>query len=213
MASFAMREELDKLGEALAQQLASDSHQQFPPSDAELDCMLRATTDVSLGDADPYGDGDQRFLSDRGAPKSEAQPLRDLWCSGGDFRKLVYTRKATGEGKASPFICACFFGDVQTVHSALATARAEGGDALFRLLERRESTMRFTPLLACVAGTKMHRATDASGELDVKRASDCFIIAEALLGAGANVAAKDVAGETGLSVGSLREGGTAMAQK
>jgi len=104
-------------------------------------------TDVDMNDKDPYGDGDQREV---GASGMEGEPsrqiLRRLWSTGGDLEHyLIYNGY-------SPFMMACVVGNLKTV-KRLIIATSEG--ELGKLLERRETGMRMTPLLVTLALSKV----------------------------------------------------------
>ena len=73
----------------------------------------------------------------------------------------------------SDFMRSCVLGEVEAVRTALAAARADGGDTLFHLLERGELHLRIPPLHAIIVQ-----------------------VARLLLDAGARADAKDIAGYT-----------------
>jgi hypothetical protein len=150
---------------------------------AQFAAKLAPSTDAARNAADAFGDGDQRAVVAL-LPGTPGQDLIDAWACGMDFNPLEPCRAA----EHSQLLCDAFFGRVVAVEAALAASRAAGGDALRRTLERRETMLRFTPLLACISGAR--REPPLAGEHDHAR------VLKALLAAGANANARDVAGFT-----------------
>ena len=141
-------------------------------------------TDVKKNDSDPFGSGDQSEIG--GRPQSEmpggkAQKLREVWAGGGDFNPDEINFPHTD------FLRAVYRGDVKAVKRSL-TFCGDDEQKKFELVNRRESILRLSPLIACVASTRKVRGPAAvSGVL----ASE---IAKLLIEAGADVHAKDIAG-------------------
>jgi hypothetical protein len=167
--------------------------------DAVLHDALASTCDTALNASDAFGDGDQKPLLN----VMNSHPLRQLWSSSGDlFEKLDASPCAM-----SPFWVACFNGDKDAVRRAVDDARKadmnsthaeilssetpEGVSPLTRLLEKRESNLRYPPLHAVVAGARC-LARHAPIASFVETAS-------VLVAAGARVDSRDVAGHTALA--------------
>jgi len=167
--------------------------------DAVLHDALASTCDTALNAFDAFGDGDQKPLLN----VMNSHPLRQLWSSSGDlFEKLDASPCAM-----SPFWVACFNGDKDAVRRAVDDARKadmnsthaeiltsetpEGVSPLTRLLEKRESNLRYPPLHAVVAGARC-LARHAPSASFVETAS-------LLVAAGARVDSRDVAGHTALA--------------
>eukprot|EP00873_Tetraselmis_striata_P036316 jgi/Tetstr1/456580/TSEL_043298.t1 len=152
--------------------------------------ILAATCDARINAADPYGDGDQSLLVGN-MPGDPGQSLREVWCSGADFNPIHPSNSF------STFATACFVGDANVVRSEINAARELGPDALTRLLEKRESSLRVPPIIVVIAGARslIEPAFAAAFRSWVKRGSvDHSACAEALLDAGCRIDAQDVAG-------------------
>lgn len=132
------------------------------------------------GFADIYGDGDQSRVNGH-LPTSPGQRLRDFWSASGDFYKIV----ARG---GSAFMRHCFLGRAAQVKAAI-DATEPGSEARMQLLELRESTLRFPPLMTCICGAKNVEIMGLTG-------GDYLLTADYLCAAGANVNCRDVAGYT-----------------
>lgn len=102
----------------------------------------------------------------------------------------------------SPFARACYLGRAGEVASALAAATAAGGEAVGRLLERRESMLRLSPLLCAVCGSRQ-RPPSVPADADHRR------VVSLLLAAGARVGARDVAGYAAVHHATLSGSGAA----
>jgi hypothetical protein len=155
----------------------------LPGLRAQYAATLARSTDMARNAADAYGDGDQSAVVAH-MPGTPGQDLVDAWASGMDFNPLDPCRAA----EHSPLLLDAFFGRFAAVEAALSAARAAGGDALKRTLERRETLLRFSPLLACISGARMEPPLGGS--------EDHMRVVRALLAAGANANARDVAGYT-----------------
>jgi hypothetical protein len=106
-------------------------------------------TNVDRNDADVTGDGDQSSIHLNFAGK---QFYRDLFGNGGDLHEHAKF------GRLSPFAMACITGMVGTVETSLKQASSspssdplKPSEALIRLLETRETSMRVSPLLMIVS--------------------------------------------------------------
>lgn len=139
------------------------------------------------GDADPFGDADQSLV-----PNPSTHPLRAAWSTGLDVQIAVLVN----DDALSMHRAAWRF-DMYTVENLLEKARSavERGeaDAMTKLLERRVSMLRLTPLhYACHATRSLHTVS--------QQVSDAaYAVVEALCKAGARVDARDIAGYTPLS--------------
>ncbi len=143
-------------------------------SEQMLQVIHSAGTNKSMNVGDPFGDGDQSTLSAK-----NATVLWDVWTSGGDFFQLV------SSNRISQFGMACLKGDLQRVKQMLGQVQSEERN---RLLERRESITRVTPLMFCVLGAKM--LFENQGPFRWVEVS------KELLQHGAKVDARDIAGHT-----------------
>lgn len=127
---------------------------------------LGSDDDVS----DPYGNGDQSKL--RGF---EAMKLRTQWASGLDYNPET-------NWKLSNWCKACFFGDKNEVQKYISGINSEEDKK--RLLEKRESMIRFCGILHVICGARMNPCADH------------ISIAQILIEAGCRLDVKDVAGYT-----------------
>jgi hypothetical protein len=119
--------------------------------------LAKNGTNVQQNDADPFGDGDQSAIS-----KKKRQYHRELFAQGGDIAECF------GSGRISEFAVACVTGNVPKVKELLEAANkpedaAVPPDALVQLLERRETSMRLSPLLLIVSAGKNISPGGASG--------------------------------------------------
>lgn len=147
--------------------------------------LVRNGTNVELNDRDPYGDGDQSRLM--GSRKSQ-QAHRDLFAEGGDFFE-----SASVQGTISDFSMMCMLGSVQKVEELLKRAddqgQAHAPQELVHLLEKRETSMRCSPLLLLVSVGKNLGGFPEQHKQQIK-------VAEVLLRYGARPDARDVVGKT-----------------
>ena len=163
--------------------------------DARHDALAR-TCDTRLNAEDEYGDGDQRPILNL----LKGRPLRELCSSSGDlFEKLDGTPCGM-----SPFWVACFNGDAAAVRRHIDDCRqterskrskedppsSQPPSELTRLLEKRESMLRYLPLHAVVEGARCLPSRPAASFVDA---------AAALVAAGARVDSRDIAGHTALA--------------
>lgn len=138
-------------------------------------------------EADPYGDGDQTLLRN-----PSTHPLRAAWSTGLDVQFAVLT-----EEEAFGMHRSAWQFDLEDVHDLIREARqtAERGQshAMTKLLERRISLLRLTPLhYACHAARSLRTVSAADSET-------AYAVVDALCKAGARVDARDIAGYTPLS--------------
>ena len=148
--------------------------------------VIAKTTNVKKNDSDPFGNGDQSDIP--GRPQSElpggvACKLREIWAYGADFNPDQATFPH------SDFMRAVDRGDVKAVKRSLNFC-GDDERKKFELVNRRESILRYSPLIACVAATRSVRGPAAvSGRAALE-------IATLLIEAGADVQAKDLVGNS-----------------
>jgi hypothetical protein len=153
-------------------------------------------TDVRANDEDPYGDGDQSNIS-----TLNSQFYRELFSAGGDINHLA----DLGLQPLSEFAKNCISGHVKEVKRALERAKEQSSpeslsenhppDALQRLLEKRETSLRLSPLLMIVSmGKNVHLEHDEAANRIV--VENQVAVAKLLLEYGARPNAKDVCGKT-----------------
>ena len=148
-------------------------------SSSEMENLLALSTDIGRNKDDPYGDGDQ---SEHHAESSEGKILRGVWASGADYSE-------TFNAGISIIHRLCVQGDVKNLKRLLE--RSDEFE-LPRLLEKRISALRVTPLMATVTARRM--LPDEALRHVTRR--DHVEVAKLLLKAGARTEAKDVAGHT-----------------
>ena len=105
----------------------------------EMINYLSLSTDLERNEDDPYGDGDQ---SEHKVLSPEGNALRSVWSSGADYAEVVQN---------SMIHRLCLLGSVQSVERLIH--RSEGAE-LPRLLEKRVSVLRVTPLMATVTARR-----------------------------------------------------------
>ena len=189
--------------------------------------IAAAPTDLSVGERDPLGDGDQSALEahPRAAGFAKAQRLFDVWGQGADWQPPETLRET------EPFAALCWLGMAEGVRREIARARradaataaatagggsAGGGSAagagagaapvqpqprssaLTRLLETRNALHRFAPLHACVDGSRQYAVNKAFLDRAFPGGGAHCDVARALVEAGARVDAKDMAGYSSL---------------
>ena len=137
-------------------------------ADRDADIIARAC-DVARNTVDPCGDGDQSALHI--APGTPGNALEQMWARGGDFNpwqpycaEVVQGRevRVLDEGGMperarmlySRFFIACAWGSLELVRTLIAKT-AGRPDGRTRLLELRESNLRYAPLHACIAGARV----------------------------------------------------------
>jgi hypothetical protein len=159
---------IDKLAvedEISQQEILSMSYDQI------MRMVAESGTNIQLNKEDPYGDGDQSPLKGKRADR-----LRTVWAAGGDFYRCAESNQL------SEFGMACFVGHIAIVQRLLATVT---GVEKERLIERRETICRKTPLLMCIVGM---RSCCHKGHWKE--------VIEILIKNGARVNAKDIGGYT-----------------
>jgi TPR repeat protein len=161
--------------------------------------ILRASTDLALNDADEYGGGDQTFVrcEDRSDPGNS---LRHLWAGGGSPADHIFK----SPWNFSPFQRACAFGCRDEV-AAVLSSHPSDTDSMMKLLEKRECSLRLSPLHQCIFGARLMRAElwpMLMATLPEKYAHfrsaipDHLGVARLLIETGANVNARDIAGHS-----------------
>ena len=136
--------------------------------------IIRQMCNESVNRSDPFGNGDQSPVPMSMDPRGKMQQLRTMWASGADFNPR------SPFAKSSKFFNACFEGNEVAVEKAIKESTNK-----FELMNRRETLMRFSPLLSCIAG--------ARGK-DILGGGDFLAIAKMLIENGSDVNAKDMCG-------------------
>ena len=131
---------------------------------------LKSLTGTNDCDKDPYGNGVQSRLKG-----FEAMKLRTQWASGFDYNPETNVR-------LSDWCKACFYGDVQKVEKYISGIVTD--DDRMKLLERRESMIRFCGILHVICGARINPTNSH------------IRVAELLIDAGCKLDVKDVAGYT-----------------
>lgn len=163
---------------------ASMANLDLPLSRASIDAVRVAN---EAAQSDPYGDGDQSLLEN-----PSQHPLRSAWSTGLDFQITVLSEKEAWSMHRSAFEL-----DVEEVLDLIKEARqkVDNGDseAMTKLLERRISLLRLTPLhYACQVARNLPHETQTISD-------SVYTVVQALCEAGARVNARDIAGYTPLS--------------
>lgn len=120
--------------------------------------VIPAGTNAEINDSDAYEDGDQSLVGvgkDHDCSNREKlmegepprQLLRELFGIGGDLDSHL------AQGGLTPFAMMCCLGNATAVEKAIKLT-AEGSEERMQLVERRETGMRFTPLLLAIAISK-----------------------------------------------------------
>ena len=194
--------------------------------------VLERSCDVRVNEGDPFGDGDQRPFPKEAAihaPASPSADLEHLWATGGNLNPFQRP------DSYSHFFKSCAWGDLEEVKVMLAEAEARdgggggggggGGSAgagagagvsstssrslMEKLLEKRESTLRYSPLFVCICGSKETYGSDTwpsvgrnvlTGQPMCAPDIDHAGVARALIRAGARVEARDIIGNTPLQL-------------
>ena len=174
-----------------------------PPSRADLEKMMAqlaasqlsdeesiaGACDTARNDSDPYGDGDQR---ENLVSCGHGEPLYQMWCRGGNLNPWQRPNQY------STFFTACACGQLGEVEAAI---RKAGGDsqALHALLERRVSSLRYSPLHVAAAGSRLVAGTPTWPSKPKEQPTHVSVV-RALLTAGARINAKDIMGNTPLGL-------------
>jgi len=166
---------------AVAEQIERDSisHlRNFTKSGRHIRADLAKNgTDLTRNDADPFGDGDQQPLRKR----AYVETHRNIWVAGGDIREYF------ASGNHSTMALACLTGNLHQVQREL---RDLTGTQLTERLERRESTLRLSPIFFCLIGDRQLARPPNSPQ------GQYICIAKELLARGARPDARDVCGKT-----------------
>ena len=182
---------------------------------------IAKSTDTSLNNADPFGDGDQSAVAAMYGNKG--QELKNIWCQGGNFnprntelghftrscylgnvkivRKLLsMVRGLTPEQRRVPAFMGCVFGSNPPPGVEIEVKEDGGVDWTYALCNWRESTLRVSPLHAAVMGARSLTMPQwKQGMFDEMldgEAPDHVEVARILLEAGSAVGCRDIAGAT-----------------
>ena len=145
--------------------------------------LISVGTDMSMNDNDPFGNGDQSFITSY----AKRDAARELFSIGGDINTDVT------EGVCTEFGTMCLMGSYKVVQSKLNELFQKipqpysQQKELKELLEARDTSLRLTPLLLLVSVGKF---VSAQGWMDP------VTVATELLKAGASPDCKDVLGKT-----------------
>ncbi len=180
-------------------------------ADGSDDPVIQRSCNVALNKADRYGDGDQTSLSCK--PGDPGCDLEAYWSTGGNFDPFGAAARAGLQ--YSPLLRAAAWGNVSEVQAVLdvctenegvledgtAVAKKKSKKKLRHLLELRESSLRVTPLYACIVGARHMVENDPRVRFSwphrpAREEIDHVKCAEILLKAGANPNAKDVLGNS-----------------
>ena len=146
---------------------------------------LAATTDVAHNKAHAYTDGDQSFVPDADMPSQPNYMLRHHWSQGFNFNPGMFG--AWG----APLFTHCYVGDAAGVRELLQAA--DTAEKKRRLVERRVSGLRMSPILTVICGCRDPRASSAYAPRGrvTGRYEECL---QLLLEAHARPTCKDVCG-------------------
>ncbi|KAL5255906.1 hypothetical protein ACHWQZ_G011205 [Mnemiopsis leidyi] len=131
---------------------------------------LKSLTGNNSFDKDPYGNGVQSQLKG-----FEAMKLRTQWATGFDYNPETNER-------LSDWCKACFYGDEDKVKRYISGIASD--DDRMKLLERRESMIRFCGILHAICGARINPSNRH------------ISVAKLLIDAGCKLDVKDVAGYT-----------------
>ena len=151
---------------------------------------IAGACDTELNDSEPFGDGDQR---ENLVSCGHGEPLYQMWCRGGNLNPWKRPHQY------SDFFVACACGQVHAVEAAISKV---SDTDLHALLERRESSLRYSPLHVTAAGSRLEVGTP-SWPFNPSRPPAHVGVVRALLTAGARINAKDIMGNApiGLAAG------------
>ena len=154
-----------------------------------LQAVLAATTDVEHNTAHPYTDGDQSFVPNADMPDQPNYQLRHHWSQGFNFNP--------GNFRAwnAPLFTCCYVGDAAGVRELLQSA--DTPEKKRRLVERRVSGLRMSPLLTLICGCRDPQAASAYAPRGrtTGRYEECL---QLLLEAHARPTCRDVCGYTAI---------------
>ena len=156
---------------------------------------IKKACDIAAMLADPYGDGDQTFLEGT-MPGSAGADLEQLWAIGGDHNPFERP------DDYSSFFAHCAWGNSSEVAAILREFDERQKDpldqSLRRLLEKRESNLRKSPLHAAIGGSRLEPRTREwpvdEGSRSLHYDPDHREVTRLLLVAGADAGAKDLLG-------------------
>ena len=156
-----------------------------PTPTAQYAAALPAACDQERNSREPFGDGDQSLLRHDGPEDAVAQGLKNVWVQGGDFFPLLQSH---GLGNC---MLHAVLGNAGALRAEITRARTAGSEVLTQVLtqvlERRETTLRVTPLHGAIMGAL---------QIGRQNHTDHVQVAKMLLEAGARPDAKDIAGYT-----------------
>ena len=143
---------------------------------------------MAANDRDIYGNGDQRRLQ----TNKQAQVFRNIWARGADVSAYLQIKGFSG------FVMNCIQGNKTAVERMLKATSSQ--EERFRLLEKRETSLRCPPLLLMM-GLAKHPQSMISCTGCQARNMDYEGVAKVLLKYGARPDVKDVAGKTAVHWG------------
>ncbi len=165
--------------------------------DGSDDPVIQRACDVKKNQLDKFGDGDQSALTV--VPGGPGADLEQYWSTGGTFNPFQRPMEY------SALLRAASWGSVREVQAILESIKDEPREVRVQYLEFRESSLRMTPLLGLVTGSRscdLTRGVVCPAFLwpnpPKKRDVDHVKCAKLLLEAGANPDCKDILGKTPL---------------
>jgi hypothetical protein len=149
--------------------------------------LIEMGTDCKKNDKDPYGNGDQHIIKNRKLRDS----ARELYSIGGDIH--AHLTNMESESVVAPLWKLCVVGEPLSVKKMIHDCKSEEivpsrNLDLIHLLERRETSMRLSPLLGIVSAGKNLMVPNGMANHEET--------AKILLQNGANPYAQDVLGKT-----------------
>ena len=154
--------------------------------------LIETGTDVNRNDNDPYGDGDQSMI----VTFQQRDLARQIFAAGGDigghFSRLNPSVSRLAHACASGNVDAAQTEFTQIINLESVSQPYSRNDKILKILEKRETSMRLSPLLLIVSAGKY-------GNGATQRHRD---VAKLLMMHGANPIAKDVFGKTAVHYGS-----------
>mmetsp|Transcript_12145 Transcript_12145/g.14126 ORF Transcript_12145/g.14126 Transcript_12145/m.14126 type:complete len:578 (+) Transcript_12145:128-1861(+) len=159
-------------------------------SDATMRQLLTLSgTNVKQNDDEPYGNGDQSDVGEPGFKGEQTrQILRNLFSEGADLDSYICFRGF------SPFAFACATGNVSVVKQMLLATKFDSIERK-NLLERRETGMRYPPIILTVALYKSRNHVAMRLHLPESE-MDHLSVFKLLLKYGATPDSRDVTGKT-----------------
>jgi len=158
----------------------------------EMDTVLTmAGHNLTVAKNDPYGDGDQSPIGNKGASQKDEslrQIFRTLWANGGDVcGYLVFN-------ELSSFSRLCAVGNAAMVEKRIK-ATSEFSNERKMLLEKRETGMRLSPLLMTIYWSKQKERTSQMTRVNLQDMNHLRTV-KVLLKYGARPDVRDVTGKT-----------------